>query len=82
MSAGSATRAEIQALSARLVSAVALALLKRALKRPFRRLIPIAGGAVSAWSSYRFTESVGEEAQRYFRDLAMGNVVVRGRKVG
>ena len=80
--AGSASRAEIQAVSARLASAVALGLLKRALMKPFRRLVPIAGGAVSAWSSYRFTTAVGEEAQRYFRDLAMGNVTVRGRRVG
>lgn len=79
--AGSLTRKELQAVSARLASAVALGLLKRAVMKPLRRIVPFAGGAVSAWSSYRFTESVGIEAQRYFRDLALGNVVVRGRRV-
>lgn len=79
--AGSFTRKELQAVSARLASAVALGLLKRAMMKPLRRLVPFAGGAVSAWSSYRFTEAVGVEAQRYFRDLALGNVVVRGRRV-
>lgn len=81
MVAGSATRAEMQAVSARLAGAAALGLLKMTLMKPLRRIVPFAGSAISAWSSYRFTEAVGVEAQRYFRDLAMGNVVVRGRRV-
>lgn len=81
MVVGSVGRAEIQAISARLASAVAFGMLKRALWKPLRRLVPFAGGAMSAWSSYKFTEAVGEEARKYFRDLAMGNVVVRGRRV-
>lgn len=81
MVAGTVTRAEIQAVSARLAGAAALGLVKMTLTKPLRRLVPFAGSALSAWSSYRFTEAVGCEAQRYFRDLAMGNVVVRGRRV-
>lgn len=79
--AGAASRAELQALGARLAAAAAMALAKRAVMKPLRRFIPFAGSAMSAWSSYRFTEAVGEEARQYFRDLAMGNVVVRGRAV-
>lgn len=79
--AGSVGRTELKAISARLASAVAFGLLQRAMWKPFRRLVPFAGGAMSAWSSYKFTEAVGEEARKYFRDLAMGNVVVRGRRV-
>jgi uncharacterized protein (DUF697 family) len=76
---GAAKRAEWQALTGRLAAAAALALLKRVATKPFRRLIPFAGSAIAAWSGYRFTEAVGEEARRYFSDLAAGTVVVRER---
>lgn len=78
---GTAKRVEWQALTGRLASAAALGMLKRIVAKPFRRLIPFAGSAVAAWSGYTFTEAVGTEARRYFRDLAMGTVTVRGRRV-
>jgi uncharacterized protein (DUF697 family) len=78
---GAAKRAEWQALTGRLAAAAALGLLKRVATKPFRRMIPFAGSAIAAWSGYRFTEAVGDEARRYFRDLAAGTVTVRGRKI-
>lgn len=78
---GTAKKVEWQALTGRLASAAALGMLKRIVAKPFRRMIPFAGSAVAAWSGYTFTEAVGEEARKYFRDLALGTVVVRGRKV-
>lgn len=78
---GTASRAEWQAISARLATAAAVGLLKMTASKPLRRVVPMAGSAISAWSSYRFTEAVGIEACRYFRDLATGENVVRGRLV-
>lgn len=78
---GTAKRAELQAISTRLAYAAAMGLLRRTATKPLRRFIPLAGGAISAWSSYRFTDAVGREAKTYFRALATGEVVVRGKSV-
>ena len=78
---GTAKKVEWQALTGRLASAAALGMLKRIVAKPFRRMIPFAGSAIAAWSGYTFTKAVGDEARKYFRDLAMGTVTVRGRKV-
>lgn len=78
---GTARRRETQALAARLSAALATAMLKRLALKPLRRFVPMAGGAISAWSSYHFTAAVGEEAKRYFRELATGDVVVRGKTI-
>lgn len=79
---GGAKRKEWQALTGRLAAAAALGMTKRIFTKPLRRIIPFAGSAVAAWSGYTFTEAVGQEARRYFRDLAQGTLTVRGRKVG
>ena len=78
---GTAKRSELQALSTRLAYAAAVALLKRTATKPLRRFIPLAGGAISAWSSYKFTDAVGREAKTYFRALALGEVIVRGKRI-
>jgi uncharacterized protein (DUF697 family) len=77
---GTIERSEWQALGGRIAAECALSLLRRAaIGEALGSVIPIAGGAVAAWSSYKFTEAVGRESIRYFRDLATGQVVVRGR---
>ncbi len=78
---GTVRRREVQAIGVRLSAAAAGALLKRLALKPLRRFVPVAGGAISAWSSYQFTSAVGEEAKKYFRELATGDVVVRGKKL-
>lgn len=76
---GAARRKEWQAIGGQLAAAAALGMMKRIASKPLRRMIPFAGSAIAAWSGYTFTRAVGDEAQAYFRDLATGNVTVRGR---
>ena len=77
--AGGLERAEWQAIGGRLAAAAAIALLKQIASDAVGELIPIAGGAIAAWSSYAFTDAVGKEAVGYFRDLATNGIVVKGK---